>query len=129
MKKRIYSSVRRLGVNYSNFKITIIKKNHPERENGYSLYLGLKQIKSKYTLLTMSDHVFSKNIFSRMVRHYKDADLLLVTDPMEIEQYYDLDDATKVYGENNKIKKIGKKIIHYNRIDMGVFLLKYYFNH
>ncbi|GAG85197.1 unnamed protein product, partial [marine sediment metagenome] len=36
----------------------------------------------------------------------------------------DKEDATKVYGENSFIIKIGKDLMNYNRLDMGVFILK-----
>ena len=72
----------------------------------------------------MADHVFSKNIYSILVRNYYNEDIMLATDPMKIDGVYDLDDCTKVLGNESLIKKIGKEIPKYNRLDMGVFLMK-----
>jgi 1L-myo-inositol 1-phosphate cytidylyltransferase/CDP-L-myo-inositol myo-inositolphosphotransferase len=72
----------------------------------------------------MADHVFSKNIFSHLVKTYKGTDILLATDPMHSKGYYDIEDATKVYGKNSFIIDIGKDLSYYNRLDMGVFILK-----
>jgi CDP-L-myo-inositol myo-inositolphosphotransferase len=105
-------------------ELNFIKNLHPERENGYSLFMGLNHIKSKKFILSMADHVFSDNIYSLILQNYKNEDILLATDPMEINGIYDLDDCTKVYGQDSVIKKIGKNISEYNRLDMGVFIMK-----
>ncbi|MFX1385626.1 MAG: NTP transferase domain-containing protein [Promethearchaeota archaeon] len=123
-KKRILKSVSRPWVDLENLELNIIENKIPERENGYSLLLGLNRISSEYTILSMADHIFSKNVFFKMTRNYKKKDILLATDPMYNKGYYDKEDATKVYGENKFIKNIGKDLKNYNRLDMGVFLLK-----
>ncbi|MFX1420046.1 MAG: NTP transferase domain-containing protein [Promethearchaeota archaeon] len=123
-KKRILKSVSRSLVDLNNLDLDIIENKIPERENGFSLFLGLNSISSEYTLLSMADHIFSKNIFSKMRRNYKKKDILLATDPMNKKGYYDKEDATKVFGENTFIKNIGKDLMNYNRLDMGVFILK-----
>ncbi len=123
-KHFILKSIKKSGIELKNFKLNLIENKFPERENGYSLLLGLNKISSEYVLLSMADHIFSKNIFSRLKNHYKRYDVLLATDPILREGYYDLDDATKVYGNNSFIIDIGKEVINYNRLDMGVFTLK-----
>jgi len=123
-KKRIFKSVARSGIDLKNLELSFIENKIPERENGYSLFLGLNTISSEYTILTMADHIFSKNVFSKMIKNYKKKDILLATDPMDNKGYYDKEDATKVYGENSFIIKIGKDLMNYNRLDMGVFILK-----
>ena len=111
--------------NYSkNIELIVIENRNPKRENGYSLSLGIRTISSEYTILSMADHIFSKNVFFNLIKSYKKKDILLATDPMYNRGYYDKDDATKVYGEKNLINKIGKGLKNYNRLDMGVFLFK-----
>ena len=122
-RKRILKSVSRSWVDLENLELDIIENKIPERENGYSLLLGLNTISSEYTILSMADHIFSKNIFSKMIKNYKKKDILLATDPMYIKGYYDKEDATKVYGKNTLIRNIGKDIKNYNRLDMGVFMI------
>ena len=105
-------------------KINFIENYHHERENGYSLHLGVREVSSESFILSMADHVFSDNIYSHLINNYDNEDIVLATDPMKIAGIYDLDDCTKVYGENLSIKKIGKTILNYNRLDMGVFMMK-----
>ena len=72
----------------------------------------------------MADHIFSENVFYKIIKTYKKKDILLATDPMYKKGYYDENDATKVFGKNTSILKIRKRLINYNRLDMGVFILK-----
>jgi len=123
-KNRILKSVAQSPNDLKNLELDIIENKIPERENGYSLFLGLNTIFSEYTILSMADHIFSKNVFSKMIMNYKKKDILLATDPMYNKGYYDKEDATKVYGENSSIIYIGKGLTDYNRLDMGVFMLK-----
>jgi choline kinase len=123
-KRRILKSVALSRKDSYNVELDIIENKYPSRENGYSLFLGLNTISSNYILLSMADHIFSKNIFSQLLMHYTGNDILLATDPMHSKGYYDLGDATKVYGKNSSIMDIGKNLTYYNRLDMGVFILK-----
>lgn len=123
-EKFFLNFIKRIGIKKNNLKLKLIKNFTPERENGYSLLLGLDNISSEYVLLSMADHVFSKNIFSRLRKKYEYYDILLATDPMYKKGYYDLNDATKVKGINSSIITIGKEKKDYNRLDMGVFIIK-----
>lgn len=105
-------------------ELNFIKNLYPERENGYSLFLGINEVKSKNYILSMADQVFSDNIYIQLISNYSDEDIILATDPMKIDGIYDLDDCTKIYGNNLNINMIGKKISDYNRLDMGVFMMK-----
>jgi len=123
-KGRILKSIDPSWIDLKNIELDIIENKIPDRENGYSLFLGLNKISSKYTLLSMADHIFSKNVFSQMIKNYRREDILLATDPMYIKGFYDRKDATKVFGKNYFIIDIGKGLTYYNRLDMGVFILK-----
>jgi choline kinase len=123
-KKKIINSVLPSCIDDHNIEFDIIENELPDRENGYSLFLGLNKTFSNYVLLSMADHIFSKNIFSQIIQKYKGNDVFLATDPMHSKGYYDIEDATKVYGKNSFIIDIGKDLSYYNRLDMGVFILK-----
>ena len=123
-KRRILNSLVQSWIDLYNIELEIIENKIPGRENGYSLFLGFNTISSEYVLLSMADHIFSKNIFSQLLKSYKGNDILLATDPMHSKGYYDIEDATKVYGKNSFIIDIGKDLTYYNRLDMGVFILK-----
>jgi choline kinase len=123
-RKGILKSIAMPLIDSKNIELIIIENENPKRENGYSLSLGLRTISSEYTLLAMADHIFSKNVFSKLIKSYNKKDILLATDPMYNKGYCDKDDATKVYGDKTLIIKIGKDLMNYNRLDMGVFMLK-----
>lgn len=123
-KRRILKDITLSSIDLDNLELEIIENKIPKRENGYSLYLGLNEISSEYTILSMADHIFSKNVFYKIIKNYKKKDILLATDPMYKKGYYDKDDATKVFGKNTSILEIGKGLTNYNRLDMGVFILK-----
>jgi CDP-L-myo-inositol myo-inositolphosphotransferase len=123
-KQILLNSIEKLGIDFKNFKLNIIENKNPKRENGYSLLLGLNAISSEYTLLSMADHIFSENIFSQLLMNYHKSDILLATDPIHLKDPYKLEDATKIYGLNSFITKIGKEIPKYNRLDMGAFILR-----
>ena len=105
-------------------KLNFVENKYSERENGFSLYLGLKKVTSQNFVLSMADHIFSQNLYSILIENYKNQDIILATDPMKVKGIYDLDDCTKIFGNNSQIIKIGKKIPEYNRLDMGVFIMK-----
>ena len=113
-----------LEIEHNQLKFNFIQNDHSERENGYSLFLGLEHTTSKSFVLSMADHIFSNNIYSQLISNYNYEDILLATDPMKERGVYDLDDCTKVIGDNRYIKKIGKNLSDYNRLDMGVFIMQ-----
>lgn len=112
------------SINIKPPTLNFIENLFPERENGYSLFLGVDEISSESFVLSMADHVFSDNIYLHLVENYNNEEIVLATDPMNIEGVYDLDDCTKVNCTNFQIKEIGKKISNYNRLDMGAFIMK-----
>ena len=123
-RRKILNSVIKSGIDLKHFDLNIIENRTPNRENGYSLFLGLDAISSEYTLLSMADHIFSENIFSQLIMNYIKDDIFLATDPLHLKEPYKVDDATKVYGLNSFIIEIGKEISEYNRLDMGALILR-----
>ncbi|MFX1375551.1 MAG: NTP transferase domain-containing protein [Promethearchaeota archaeon] len=119
-----YDFGREIRLNFNELELNIIENKFSERENGYSLFLGAKAVTSENFILSMADHIFSENVYATLLHNYNSEDIVLATDPMKIEGIYDLEDCTKVYGKNLQIKLIGKTIPKYNRLDMGVFIMK-----
>ena len=125
----VFGSLATLGPIYAdlgNLDLEIIENKFPERENGYSLLLGLNKISSEYTILSMSDHIFSENIFNKIIKSYKKKrDILLATDPMYKKGYYDINDSTKVFIlKTEVIKKICKKVeSHFNKFSVTDIVL------
>ncbi|MFX1558805.1 MAG: NTP transferase domain-containing protein [Promethearchaeota archaeon] len=114
----------KINLEHQKLSLNFIRNSYSERENGYSLFLGAKEVFSDFFILSMADHIFSVNVYEILIKNYNKEDVILATDPMKIKGVYDLDDCTKVLGSNLEIKKIGKRIPYYNRLDMGVFIMK-----
>lgn len=73
-------------------------------------------------IMTMADHVLGDKLME-IAKDYKPkegAAALLVD--YKIDSIFDMDDATKVLSENDKVVSIGKGIEHFNCIDTGVFV-------
>ncbi len=119
-----YDFCKETNLSTIDLSINLIENKYSERENGYSLFLGVSTVKSSSFMLSMADHIFSDNIYEILIKNYRQEDVLLATDPMKIKGIYDLDDCTKVFGKELSIKNIGKQIPKYNRLDMGVFIMK-----
>ncbi len=113
-----------IKINRKEFSLNFIKNNYSERENGYSLFLGAKEVSSECFILSMADHIFSVNVYDTLIKNYNNEVVVLATDPMKIKGAYDLDDCTKVFGSNLHIENMGKQISDYNRLDMGAFIMK-----
>lgn len=97
-----------------------------KRGNGISVLMAEKVIPSGNFILSMSDHVVSAQAVKRIAGHRSGKNLLL-TDPNP-DEVFDIDDATKVKLDGNRIIDIGKEISDYNAIDCGIFRLtsRYY---
>lgn len=120
-------------VNYNNYNhikrylsgldvnIDLIINKAPERGNGFSLYLGMKYIKDKYFFLSMSDHIHHPDILSQLFKYVGYGDIIIGVDSKP--KYINVDEATKVIIENNKLINIGKNIENYTHVDIGLFII------
>lgn len=87
--------------------------------NGISL-IAAREYLDEDCILSMADHLYAPEI----VRRLQEADLkgacALAID-RDIERCFDLDDATKVKLEGNRITGIAKELEVYDALDTGVF--------
>lgn len=102
--------------------VVFIENTEWERGNGLSVYKVRSWVGQAPFLLSMSDHLVQPEAITRVVSHPTRANLLLV-DPF-IDTVFDLDDATKVQTDGERIVKIGKELPHYNALDCGIFRLE-----
>lgn len=101
--------------------ISFVENLEWQRGNGISVLVAEQEVGHEHFLLSMSDHIVSSKAIERVIQFNSSANLLLV-DP-KVDNIFDLDDATKVEIEGNKIINIGKEITNYNGIDCGIFKL------
>jgi len=107
-------------------KVSFIENDQWDKGNGISVLTAQPAVEDEDFILSMSDHIVSLSALERVVNVPRGSNLLLV-DP-RIDEIYDIDDATKVATQENRIVNIGKDINIYNGVDCGIFRLnKRYF--
>lgn len=89
-----------------------------DKPNGHSVLAGAARIDGDYLLL-MSDHLFDPEIARRAMAG--DAPLTLAVDRDWRRKSLDLDDATKVSLDGDRIVAIGKELPRFDAVDTGVF--------
>lgn len=92
-----------------------------ELGNGVSLAAGAAGFSEAF-LLTMSDHIFSPDTVQDFIQKTKEVPHLpaLACDA-DLENIFDMDDATKVASRDGFIHNIGKEIKEFDLVDTGLF--------
>ncbi len=101
-------------------KIDYVQNDEWKRANGVSLFKSRKCVKNSFVLL-MADHLFNSKILDNLLKTKVATDECVLCVDQNFPPYLDIDDATKVLSENNKIINLGKEIKKYNMIDTGIF--------
>ena len=109
-KEKIEDFLRKNG-----FSATVVENPHPERENGYSLYLAKDYVKGEFAVV-MSDHLYEKAFIEEALKGRG-----LIVDKVGL--YIDKSEATKVRCEDGRIRDIGKELTDYDGFDTGFFVL------
>ncbi len=91
-----------------------------DKPNGTSL-LKAKAFVTEPTLLLMSDHLWSQGLLRAVRESTLPQDDLVLGIDYDIEACVDLDDATKVKLDGNRIVEISKTLPSYGALDTGVF--------
>jgi len=103
--------------------VDFIYNDQWEKQNGISVLCGRRKLREPFFLL-MSDHLFDAVILKELqAEGVGEGEVKLAVD-MRIKKnpLVDLDDVTKVWVENGRIRDIGKTIPVYNAFDTGIFL-------
>ncbi len=99
---------------------SFIENRDWQKQNGISLLAAADRI-SKPFLLTMSDHLFDGAVVGRLLDSF-DSDYLNVAVDRKLDSIFDLEDAMKVQTRENRVIDIGKNLLDYDAIDIGVFV-------
>ncbi len=102
-------------VENKGFNAQIVINEHPEKGNGYSLYLAKDYVDEKF-ILVMSDHIYEKSFIERAVNGEG-----LIVD--ETPRYVSIDEATKVKIKEGYVEDIGKNLKEFDAVDTGFFVL------
>jgi 1L-myo-inositol 1-phosphate cytidylyltransferase len=108
-------------MNVKKSKVAFVTNPDWKKGNGISVMAAEPALKGESFMLSMSDHIVSPEALKRIVDADNASNSLLV-DP-RVDSIFDIDDATKVLCEENRIIDIGKTIANYNAIDCGIFKL------
>ncbi|RLG70294.1 MAG: hypothetical protein DRO11_06475 [Methanobacteriota archaeon] len=108
----------RIGV-----KIVYVINEHPERENGYSLWLAQPYIRGRF-ILAMGDHYYDVKLLEKLLDGFGKPGFFVVGDPQPGGSQVKEAEATKIFSVNNKLVDIGKNIPRWNYFDTGLFILE-----
>jgi len=92
-----------------------------DKQNGMSVLAAEPFIDGPF-VLSMADHLFTKDLVKK-IRHLPlhDEEIILAVD-RNLQAIPDMEDATKVFIQNNQITAIQKNLTEFNAIDTGLFL-------
>jgi len=107
---------RSLGVS-----VTFVENSEYHKSNGISALQAKDKIHENFLLL-MADHIFEPETAQALLeQRLQPGEVILAVDP-NIDRIFDLDDATKVRRDGDRIVDIGKEIARYDALDTGMFL-------
>src|SRR5215216_2046725 len=101
-------------------RIQYIDNPEWEKGNGVSVLKARDHVSGKFLLL-MSDHLFDEQILERLVTaDVKPGQCVVCVDRYLPGDQTNIEDATKVYYENDYVKQIDRSLNNFNAIDTGV---------
>ena len=100
--------------------VTWVENPEYLKDNGVSVLRAKAEIRDPFLLL-MSDHIFEPETARALLHEpLHDGEVTLAVDK-NIDSIFDLDDATKVRMQGDRIVEIGKNLRSYNALDTGMF--------
>ena len=119
MKRRFSRLVKHGGP-----ELVYVYNPKPELENGYSLLLGVREIKSEEFIVTVGDHLYGTNLIKSIMSYQlREADVRVGGDADP--KYVNVEEATRILADKNgRLLNIGKNLSEFTHIDVGVFLFK-----
>ena len=100
--------------------VRFVRNTEWDKQNGISVLAAAGHVASPF-LLTMSDHLFDQSIVDLLLCN-ADFDQLNLAVDRKLDTVFDLNDATKVQTQGDRIVAIGKELHHYDAIDTGLFV-------
>ena len=102
-------------------RLSLVENSQWRRSNGLSV-VAARELLTRDYLLMMADHIFDPNIVSGLCGLPLNPGEVVLAIDRKIDSIYDLDDATKVRLEADRIVAIDKQLDTYNAIDTGLFI-------
>ena len=106
---------------FPGISVTWVENSEYHKHNGISALKARHELHEPFLML-MADHVFEPSTARTLMEQpLAPGEVILAVDP-KIDRIFDIDDATKVRREGNRIVDIGKEIPRYDALDTGMFL-------
>ena len=101
-------------------ELNFVENANWQLANGLSVLAAADLLERDY-LLMMADHLLDPQMIASMCRvELASGEVVLAVD-RKLDAIYDMDDATKVRVEGERIVEIGKEITDFNAVDTGLF--------
>jgi len=104
-----------------DISITLIENPDYHKANGVSALAARQELQDPFLLL-MADHIFEPRTTRALLRESLAVNEVILGVDYNIDRIFDLEDATKVKVQGNKIVAIGKDLLRYDALDTGMFL-------
>jgi choline kinase len=106
---------------FDGISVTLIENPDYHKANGVSALAAKNELYNPFLLL-MSDHIFEPRTAKTLAQQPLADDEVILAVDRNVDGVFDLDDATKVKCEEDRIVDIGKDLTHYDALDTGMFL-------
>jgi CDP-L-myo-inositol myo-inositolphosphotransferase len=103
-------------------RIEYVTNNSWELGNGSSVLAAREALQGEPSfLLTMADHVFSPEVFKRLLAVQPCGQEVYVGADFKLDRVPDLQEATKIAVTDGRIRAIGKELEDFQAVDCGAF--------
>ena len=106
---------------FSGFSVTIVSNSEYDKDNGVSVLKAKDYLRGNFLLL-MADHIFETRTARALLRERLAPGEVILAVDTKIDRVFDLDDATKVELQGDRIVAISKHLTTYDAFDTGMFL-------
>ncbi len=110
-----------LSLPHGEMHVEIVENDLFNLSNGVSVLKAAPFLSGRF-LLTMADHVFSDDVMRLAGSHHPPAGGATLLIDRKLDTIFDMDDATKVLSNGDRIQEIGKEIDPFDCVDTGLFV-------
>jgi 1L-myo-inositol 1-phosphate cytidylyltransferase len=105
----------------SGASVRFVENQQWQLSNGVSLLTARPWVRGRF-YLTMSDHLFQREMLATLARGAGEPDCLYLAVDHKLDTIFDMEDATKVQTDGGRILDIGKGLTPFDAVDTGLFL-------
>ncbi|MGM0574726.1 MAG: NTP transferase domain-containing protein [Myxococcota bacterium] len=101
--------------------VVFVRNDDYDLANGVSVLAARPHVPGDF-VLTMADHVIDEDVMHLAAAHAPPTDGATLLVDRKLESIFDMDDATKVLTDGDRIARIGKGLVDYDAVDTGLFV-------